>query len=103
MARHPDAYVELVSDGTRGGTYIWLVLNKDGSGARFVIPYVLAAEFSIGEANLNTNERADGTLTLTIGNVHVKSTVVIGPGKSTVEDLLAEMAAAGLLGDKHGE
>ena len=92
------AKVHLVSDGTRAGTNVFLVIT-DGEGheLRYKIPSVLGLEFRI-DAKLPN--RSCAVLMLNLGDVDVEARVDIAPGRATIEDLMAEIAGAKLRADK---
>lgn len=84
--------MELKSDGTYSGTSVWLVIEDDeGHEMRYKIPNVLSVRIELQRSN----DKAP-RLVLGLGAAHVDTHVAIGPGRSTVEDLLAEIAAAKL-------
>lgn len=86
--------VEVVSDGTGSGTNVFLVLeDDDGHLFRYRIPNILSISFTIDKVT-------GAQLFIGLGSVSLKTTVGIGPGKSTVEDLLTEIAATRLAADR---
>lgn len=86
--------MELKSDGTYSGTSVWLVIEDDeGHEMRYKIPNVVTVELQFDADR--SNDKAP-RLVLGLGAAHVDTHVAIGPGRSTVEDLLAEIAAARL-------
>jgi hypothetical protein len=92
------AHVEVSSDGTKGGTRVFLVLEDDeGHLFRYRIPAVLSIGFTIG---YGAGHEGDAQLLLGLGSVRLHAAVTIAPGKSTVEDLLTEISAVRLANDR---
>lgn len=90
--------VVMESDGTHAGTSVWLhVVDRAGHEAKFRIPCVVTVELCLSSLNGGVQRPM---LVLGLGDVTVKVHVAIGPGRSTIEDLLAEIAAARLNADK---
>ena len=92
--RGESSRVVVLSDGTRSGTDVWLVIrDEEGHEMRYKIPNVIDLRYDLGTSP-ETKHR--GLLTLGLGEVDVDLQVSIGTGKTTVEDLMAEIAAARL-------
>ncbi len=90
----PQSRVELTSDGTWNGTHVYLVVSDGQQEQRFEIPNVATAELNVGHRP-GAGER-EPILILGLGKPYVEVHVGIGHGRSSVEDLLAEVAAAKL-------
>lgn len=88
--------VEVTSDGTRENTDVWLVIvDNEGHEMRYRIPCVLSVKYEIGNPPIHS--MPTGVLTLGLGDAHLVSTIDIGGNKgTTIEDLMAEIAAARL-------
>lgn len=85
--------VELRSDGTRGGTHVWLVIeDEEGHEMRYKIANVKLVRYEVS----STGPR-DGTMHLELSGVDVETQVKIGGDSTTsIQDLMAEIAAARL-------
>lgn len=92
----PQSRVELVSDGTMNGSHVYLVVSDGKVEQRFEIPNVITAELNIGGDHGGSRASKEPILILGIGKPFVEVHVGIGHGRSSVEDLLAEVAAAKL-------
>lgn len=80
-----------MSDGTRAGTTVWLVVqDSDGHELRYRVPNVVHVHYGLRARH------GVGVLNLGIGGAGVVVKVPVGPGKSTVEDIMADIAAARL-------
>lgn len=84
------------SDGTRENTEVWLVIvDNAGHEIRYRIPCVLSVKYEVAETPIHSTQ--SGVLTIRLGNVGVESSVDIGGvGTASIEDLMAEIAAARL-------
>lgn len=85
--------VELRSDGTRHGTHVWLVIeDEEGHVMRYKIPHVMLVRYE-----MTSKGSRDGSLTIELENVDVETQVKVGGDSNTsIQDLLAEIAAARL-------
>lgn len=94
--RAGEAWVEIVSGGDRNSTHVHLVI-RDGAGAeiRYAIPNVLAASWEISPG-------VGPVLRVDIAGARGRMTTHIEAGKTSVEDLLAEIAASRLSDDGSG-
>jgi hypothetical protein len=91
MAASGSSWIELKSDGTPNGTKLYLVLRAyDGGELRHEIPFVTEVQWSC-EAGPNKPKQA--TLQLRLTSVRADVVAPLGTGKTTVEDLIAEIAA----------
>jgi len=93
MAELFRSWVEIVSDGTSGGTHVYLAVSAGGkSEYRYEIPGVTTASWFC-------NPPGNAQLQLTIADASMRTRVAIDSQTSKMEELLTEIAASRLAHD----
>jgi hypothetical protein len=97
-----DSRIELVSDGTPGGTKVVLIVHSSTGGEiRYTIPGVTEAQWSCSvPARANDMGRGRAVLNLRLQGVSANVSAPIDTSSTTVEDLLTEIVAGRLVRDK---
>ena len=93
MAAHIRSWLEVVSDGTSGGTHVHLVVSAGNKQEfRYEIPGVTSAQWTCFAG-------AKAQLQLVLAGVTMKTQVEIKSDTTQLETLLTEIAAARLSSD----